>query len=119
MVVFHQAIYAELVENHLICPMQCQVHRVTINDNPKMFVAEATERLHAIIIDDLGSDNPLVIPLALTGVASTFAARTPSLAKNNDENLTHIFMTSESPTWDPHYPDWVWYTRGWTTLWHI
>jgi len=29
----------------------------------------------------MGSDSPLVIPLALTGVASTFAVRTPSLDK--------------------------------------
>ncbi len=34
MLVFNQAIYAEAVENHLIFPMQCQVHEVTINDTP-------------------------------------------------------------------------------------
>ena len=93
MLVFNLAIYAESVENYLICPMQCRVHGVTIKNTPKMFVAEAMERSHAIIID-LGSDNPLVKPLALTGVASTFAVRTPSLAKNNDENNTHVVMTS-------------------------
>ena len=69
-----------------------------------MFVAEATEHSHAIIID-LGSDSPLVIPLALTGVASTFAVRTPSLAKYNDENNTHVVMTRKPPPWDPHDPD--------------
>jgi len=103
--VFNQAIYAESVENHLICLMQCRVHGVTINNTLKMFVAEATEHSHAIIIH-LGSDSALVIPLALTGLASTFAVRTPSLAKYNDENNTHIVMTSESLQWDPHDPDW-------------
>jgi hypothetical protein len=106
MLVFNQAIYAEAVENHLICPMQCQVHGVTINNTPKMFVAEATEHSHAIIVD-MGSDSPLVIPLALTGVASTFAIRTPSLAEYNNENNTHVVMTSESLPWDPHDPDWA------------
>ena len=71
-----------------------------------MFVAEATEHSHAIIID-LGSGRLLVIPLALTGVASTFSVRTPSLAKYNDENNTHVVMTSESPPWDPHDLDWA------------
>jgi hypothetical protein len=71
-----------------------------------MFVAEATERSHAIIID-LGSDSSLVIPLALTGVASTFAVRTPSLAKYNNVNNTHVVMTSKSAPWDPHDPDWA------------
>jgi hypothetical protein len=65
-----------------------------------------TERSHAIIIDDLGSDNPLVIPLALTGVASTFAVRNPSLDKYSNENLTHVVMTSKSLPWDPHDPGW-------------
>jgi hypothetical protein len=106
MLVFNQAVFAEAVGNHLICPMQCWVHGVTINDTPKMFVAEATEHSHAIIID-LGSDNPLVIPLAMTGEASMFAVRTPSLAKYNDENITHVVMTSESLLWDPHDPDWA------------
>ena len=51
MLVFNQAIYAEAVETHLICPMQCRVHGVTINDTLQMFVAEATEHSHAIIIN--------------------------------------------------------------------
>ena len=86
MLVFNQAIYAEAVENHLICLMQCRVHEVTINDTPKMFVAEATQHSHAIIIN-WGSDSLLVIPLALTGVANTFSVRTSRLAKYSDEAL--------------------------------
>ena len=85
MLVFNQAIYAELLENHLICPMQCWVHGVAINNTPKMFIAEATDCLHTIIVD-LGSDNLLAIPLALTGVANTFDVRTPSLTNYSNEN---------------------------------
>ena len=48
-----------------------------------------------------------MISLALTGVASTFSVRTPSLAKYNNENLTHVVMTSISPPWEPHNPDWA------------
>jgi hypothetical protein len=106
MLVFNQALYSEAVENHLICPMQCRVHGVTINNTPKMFVAEATEHLHTIIVDT-GSDSLLVIPLALTGVASMFAVRTPSLEEYNNESNTHIVMNSKSLLWDPHNPDWA------------
>jgi hypothetical protein len=35
---FHQAIYCRQMDNHLICPMQCRVNGVVINDTPKMCV---------------------------------------------------------------------------------
>jgi hypothetical protein len=72
-----------------------------------MFVQNATEHSHAIVIDDLGLDGLLVVPLTITGVANTFAIRTPSLAKYNDDQFTHVVMTSESQPWDPHDPDWA------------
>jgi hypothetical protein len=45
--VFHQAIYCHSMENHLICPMQCRVNGVVINDTPKFFafVTRTTLRL--------------------------------------------------------------------------
>ena len=52
MLVFHQAIYLESMENHLICPMQCRLNGVEINDTPKIFVKHPTERSHAIVVDD-------------------------------------------------------------------
>ena len=62
MLVFHQAIYLESMDNHLICPMQCRVSGVEINDTPKIFVKHPTERSHAIVVDDpIAPDGNLVV----------------------------------------------------------
>jgi hypothetical protein len=79
MLVYHQAVYNDLADNHLIFPMQCRAHGVTINDIPKMFITHLTSKSHAILVDD--SDDPdhtIVISLHIVGVASAFTVRTPS-----------------------------------------
>ena len=101
MLVFHQAIYLESMDNHLICPMQCRVNGVEINDTPKIFVKHPTERSHAIVVEDpVAPDVSLVIPLQLEGVTSVFSVRVPSRLEY--ENSEFVFeMTGESPDWDP------------------
>jgi hypothetical protein len=37
MLVWHQAIHLDTMENHLVCPMQCQVNGVMVNDTPIFF----------------------------------------------------------------------------------
>jgi hypothetical protein len=105
MLVFHQAIYLELMDNHLICPMQCRVNGVEINDTPKIFVKHPTEHSHAIVVNDpLAPDISLVIPLQLEGVTSVFLVRNPSCQEY--ENSEFVFkMTGESPDWEPPNPD--------------
>ena len=81
MLVFHQAIYLESMDNHLICPMQCRVNGVEINDTPKIFVKHPTERSHAIVVKDpVAPDNKLVIPLQLDGVMSGVDRNTKRLS---------------------------------------
>jgi hypothetical protein len=46
--VFHQAIYCCQMENHLICPMQCRVNGVVINDMPKMCAPNPDDSTHSI-----------------------------------------------------------------------
>ena len=102
MFVFHQAIHLIMMENHLMCPMQCRVHGVRINDTPRMFVKKPTKHSHAIVVED--STNPdklLVIPLHIVGVASAFLVRTPSLVEFNDEDIPRAVRTSESSDWEP------------------
>ena len=105
MLVFHQAINLESMDNHLICPMQCRVNRVEINDTPKIFVKRPTECSHAIVVDDpVAPDVSLVILLQLEGVTSVFLVRTSS--RQEYENLEFVFeMTGESLDWEPHDPD--------------
>ena len=105
MLVFHQAIYLESMDNHLICPMQCRVNGVEINDTPKIFVKNPAERSHAIVVEDpVAPDNSLVIPLQLEGVTSVFTVRAPS--QQEYERSDFVFeMTGESPDWDPQDSD--------------
>jgi len=47
--VFHQAIYCCQMDNHLvICPLQCCVNGVVINDTPKMCVPNPDNSTHSI-----------------------------------------------------------------------
>ena len=80
MLVWHQAIYLDSMENHLSCLMQCGVFGVTINDTPKIFVQDPTNTSHAIVVKDpVDPKNDLIIPLQLNRVTSRFLVRTPSL----------------------------------------
>jgi hypothetical protein len=107
MLVWHQAIYLDLMENHLVCPMQCRVNGVVVYDTPKIFVEHPTDQTHAIVVSDLmDPKNTKIIPLELSGVTSRFSVRTPTLQEFEDGNNPHIIMTGESPEWDPHTLDW-------------
>jgi hypothetical protein len=63
--VVNQAIHIPHLDHHLLCPMQCRVNDVTINETPK-FLAQVIEHMHALTIQD--PDNPMqtvILPLAL------------------------------------------------------
>ena len=66
MLVWHQAIYLDSMENHLICPMQSRVSGVQVNDTPKIFVQHPTYKTHAIVVSDpIDSKNEFIISLEL------------------------------------------------------
>jgi hypothetical protein len=55
------------MDNHLICPMQCRVNGVVINDTPKMCVSNPDNSMHSIeVADPLDPDSTIYIPLILT-----------------------------------------------------
>jgi hypothetical protein len=106
--VFHQAIYCRQMNNHLICPMQCRMNGVVINDTPKMCIPNPDDSTHSIeVTDPLDQDATLHIPLILKGVTSCFCVRRPTTVKFEDEDIPKLDMTSESPEWDPGDPDWA------------
>ena len=93
MLVWHQAIHLATMENHLVCPMQCRVNGVVVNDTPKIFVENPTDQSHAIVVKDpIDSENTTIIPLELSGVTSRFSVRTPSLQEFEDNNNPQIIM---------------------------
>jgi len=106
--VFHQAIYCRQMDNHLICPMQCRMNGVVINDTPKMCVLNPDDSTHSIAVaDPLDQDATLHIPLILKGVTSCFCIRHPTTIEFEDEDIPKLDMTYKSPEWDPSDPDWA------------
>ena len=106
--VFHQAIYCCQMDNHLICPMQCRLNGVVINDTPKMCVPNPDDSMHSIkVTDPLDQDATLHIPLILKGVTSCFCVRRPTTVEFEDEDIPKLDMTSKSTEWDPGDPDWA------------
>jgi hypothetical protein len=106
--VFHQMIFCRQMDNHLICPMQCRVNDVAINNTPKMCILNPDDSTHSIeVADPLDPDTTLHIPLILRGVTSCFCIRKPSTAEFEDDDIPKLNMTYEFPKWDPGDPDWA------------
>jgi hypothetical protein len=64
--VVNQAVHIPHLDHHLLCPMQCCVYDVTVNEMPKFLAQDLTEYTHALTVQD--PDNPVqtvILPLAL------------------------------------------------------
>ena len=75
----HQAIEVPTLNHHLLCPMQCQVIGVVINECPKFLCPSPTQRDHALIVtdpDDIESE--LIIPLQIKGVTPFLSVLKPT-----------------------------------------
>ena len=91
----------ELV-NHLLCPMQCHLNGVQINEVPKFLAEIPSETTHAIeLVDPFYATQPLIIPLKLNGATSYFDVYSPSIAEYEDEDIPKIYLTAEESPWDP------------------
>ncbi len=55
--VFHQAIYMPQLDHHLLCPMQCRVNDMTVNDVPKFLTHFPTDNMHALIVQNPDDDS--------------------------------------------------------------
>jgi hypothetical protein len=64
--VFHQAIHMPQLDHHLLCPMQCRVNDVTVNDVPKFLTHFPTDNMHALVVQNSDDDSTtLSFPLHL------------------------------------------------------
>jgi hypothetical protein len=100
--IINQAINIPHLDHHLLCPMQCRVNDMTVNDLPKFLAANPTDQTHALTITD--PDNPLqlvILPLTLRGVTSLFNVRTVTINEFNSQDYPQLHLTSETLTWDP------------------
>jgi hypothetical protein len=64
--VINQAIHIPHLDHHLLCPMQCQVNDVVVDDMHKFLMSDPTDHMHALTIRD--PDEPaqtVILQLAL------------------------------------------------------
>ncbi len=70
--IINQAIHISHLDHHLLCPIECRVNDLTINNLPKFLVANPTDQTHALTMTD--PDNPLqpvILSLTLRGFGIT------------------------------------------------
>jgi len=108
LLVFHQAISMPQLDHHLLCPMQCRVNDVIVNDVPKFLTLNPTDNMHAIVVqdpDDLAQH--IWFPLNIRGITSYLMVRKPTLDKWESGDMLHIDMTAKHLDWDPNNPTYL------------
>ena len=79
LIMINQAIHVDYLEHNLICPMQCRLNGVIVNDTPKFLTDNPTEESHAMILTDPeDAAHQLSIHLELDGVISYFETCKPT-----------------------------------------
>ena len=101
--VIHQAIQIPNLDHHLLCPMQCRVNEITVNDVPKFLTKTPTPDSHSIVAHDVDNPlTPLVLPLYIHGVTSWIPVSKPSLEDWNSKKYQTIELTAEKLDWEPN-----------------
>jgi hypothetical protein len=103
--VFHQAIHMPQLDHHLLCPMQCRINDVTVNNVPKFLTRFPTDNTHAIIVQNSDDDSTTIsFPLHLQGVMSYLPVCKPTAAEWETGEIIHINLMAEYLDWDPNDP---------------
>jgi len=99
--IVHQAIYVPEMQSNLLSTMQLRLNDVQVNDCPKFLTDKPTAESHALIVPSTDSHNesPLLIPLTIQGVTSTFPTRKPT--PEEYELCPRYELTYASPEYDP------------------
>jgi hypothetical protein len=50
--VINQAIHIPHLDHHLLCPIQCRVNDVVVDDTPKLLTSDPNDHTHALTIRD-------------------------------------------------------------------
>jgi hypothetical protein len=99
--IINQAIHIPHLDHHLLCPMQCRVNDVIVNDLAKFLATDPTDQTHALTLTD--PNNPLqqvILLLTLKGVTLVLNVRVTIDEFNSHDHL-RLHLTSETLTWDP------------------
>ena len=87
----NQAICINALENHLLCPMQCQRNHVHISEVPKFLAESHSVTTHAMELKDpFDTAHLLIFPFQLSAITSYFDVYFPSLAEYMNEDIPKI-----------------------------
>ena len=93
--IINQAIHVPHLDHHLLCPMQCRVNDVIVDETPKFLATRPTDQTHALTIPD--PDDPsqtLTLPLSLRGVTLLLHARNVTADDFYNDDIPRIDLTS-------------------------
>jgi hypothetical protein len=100
--IIDQAIHIPHLDHHLLCPMQCRVNDVIVNNLPKFLAADPTDQTHALTLTDPNNPlQPFILPLILKGVTLVLNVRSTTIDEFNSHDHLRLHLTSETLTWDP------------------
>ncbi len=78
--IINQAIHIPHLDHHLLCPMQCRVNDVIVNNLTKFLAADPTDQTHALTLTDPNNPlQPVILPLILRGVTSLLNVRSTTI----------------------------------------
>ena len=99
---FHQALYLEKMDKHLLCPAQMRANQVTVNEVPLLYLPVEDRSLYSHSILTNPPHPELHIPMLLQGTTSYFPVRKPTFEEvQTDRDCIHVHMTSDQ-AWDPY-----------------
>ena len=102
LMVLHQAIEIPHLDHHLLCPMQCRMANIKVNETPKFLCQNPDSASHAVVArDPEGSEEDLVFPLTLQGVTSCLPVFKPTMQQWSDDACIRIDLTDQHLDWDP------------------
>ena len=100
--VVNQALEVPGMDHHLLCPMQCRVNGVEINEKPRFMCDSPTPDSHCILAPDPEyPERKLRIPLFLSGVTSYTPVFKVTEEDYKSGAIPRVELTSESLDWDP------------------
>jgi hypothetical protein len=100
--VINQAIHIPHLDHHLLCPMQCRVNDVTVDETPKFLAPQPTDQMHALTLTDPDKPSQTIsLPFMIRGVTSFLNVRTITSDEYYSGEAPHVHLTSGTLTWDP------------------
>ena len=80
LLVIHKAIEIPHLDHHVLCPMQCRMAIIRVNETPKLLCQTPDSASHAVVAPNTeGSEEDLVFPFTLQGVTSCLPVFKPTL----------------------------------------